>query len=108
MTGRVPRQKSFCMRWNRRSAAGLALLLVVSLALLAGAVTAAGSGYAVNWRVLAGGGQKSASAQHQVQGSFGQLAIGPAQGAHQRLGAGFWYGAVKGENHLLFLPYVQR
>jgi hypothetical protein len=93
------------MRRNKLYAAGLALLLVM---LLAGAVYAGSAGYAVGWRVMAGGGQKSVSAQYQVQGTFGQLAIGPAQGAHQRLGAGYWYGVGKGERHPLFLPYVHK
>ena len=47
----------------------------------------------MTWHVLGAGGQDSSSAWHQVRGTLGQFAIGPAAatGGHQ-VGSGYWVG----------------
>ena len=72
------------------------VLLLVTVVVLAGVAWAQGpdpAGHDVSWHVVGAGGQDSASAAHQVRGTLGQLAIGPAAAAGgHRVGSGYWYG----------------
>ena len=80
------------------------VLLLVTVVVLAGVAWAQGpEQHDVSWHVVGAGGQDSASAAHQVRGTLGQLAIGPAAaagghpaplrfGGYSRVGSGYWYG----------------
>jgi hypothetical protein len=83
---------------------------LAALLLLAGAAWAQVSpGHDLSWHVLAGGGAGMASAGCGVNGTLGQLAIGPAGGAGHSLGAGYWYGVgprAQLAPHRIYLPVV--
>jgi len=86
------------------------LSLVVCLAVI-GVAWAQASGFAVNWRVVASGGGEMASAGHAINGTLGQFAIGPAQGADHAVGSGYWYGIgveAGPEEHQVYLPLLAR
>lgn len=83
----------------------LCLTLLLGLAVnLAWAGSSATS--AVNWQVLAGGGQPVTTNGSGVSlnGTFGQPIIGPAAGGQVDIGAGYWYGA--GRSTTLYLPLL--
>ena len=79
----------------RSEAVFRSILLLAALAVLAGVAWAqAPEQHDLSWHVVGAGGQDSASAAHQVHGTLGQLAIGPAAasaGGHQ-VGSGYWVG----------------
>ncbi len=77
----------------------LLILLIASVFASASTPLSAGAERSrsdLSWHVLSAGGQGSASPAHQVRGTLGQLAIGPAAfpGGHT-LGSGYWYGIVR-------------
>jgi len=47
------------------------------------------------WHVIAGGGGHSSSADHALDGSVGQPAVGGLSSTDYRLGAGYLYGVVE-------------
>ena len=49
--------------------------------------------FGLNWHALTGGGGTRQSTTYQVQDSLGQMAIGNASSANNRVEAGFWAGA---------------
>jgi hypothetical protein len=82
---------------------------VLSLALLPGlavGLVQAGSSAmsAINWQVLAGGGQPAAGSGVSLNGTFGQPVVGPAAGGQVDIGAGYWYGT--GRSATIYLPIV--
>jgi len=85
------------------------VLLLVTVVVLAGVAWAQGpEQHDVSWHVVGAGGQDSASAAHQVRGTLGQLAIGPAAAAGgHRVGSGYWYGTGrKAGVWRVYLPVV--
>jgi hypothetical protein len=80
------------MNKTRITAFGLAILLVVLLARIAGAGSSAG--FALDWWVLSGGGAPaSTTGDVSLNGSLGQTAIGPSSnGSTISLDAGYWSG----------------
>jgi len=93
---------------KRRIALGLALLGIM----LAVGVVLAGSSpnYAINWDVIAKGGNVMASANYAVQSTTGQTAIGFAESSSFRVGSGYWYGmaAVSPPAFGVYLPLVTK
>ncbi len=87
------------------------ILLLAALALLAGVAWAqAPEQHDLSWHVVGAGGQDSASAGHQVRGTLGQLAIGPAAApsGHQ-VGSGYWVGVGRAAPvWRVYLPLVLR
>lgn len=81
---------------------------VVALAvlLLAGTAWAQVSpNFDLSWHVLGGGGREGmSSGSHQINGTLGQFAIGPAASTNHSLGAGYWYGVGRGFS--LYLPIL--
>lgn len=82
---------------NKRimQALALALLAVLLLAALAivGIALAQGSGAAIGWQVLSGGGAPSSGGNVTLNDTLGQPVIGPSSGGgNVALGAGYWYG----------------
>ena len=67
------------------------LSLVACLALI-GLAWAGTAGFALDWHVIGAGGGKMASNSHAINGTLGQLAIGPAQSTGYAIGSGYWYG----------------
>ncbi len=49
--------------------------------------------FGLNWHALTGGGGTRQSTNHQIQDSLGQMAVGNASSASNRVEAGFWAGA---------------
>jgi hypothetical protein len=64
---------------------GLLVLLVA-----VGAVSANGSGPAVDWWVISGGGGPSSGGNVALNDTLGQPVIGPASGGNVTLHAGYW------------------
>ncbi len=84
------------------------LLALVALFLVAGLAGAQGTTHATTWHVVAAGGAPMSSSAHQVNGTLGQVAIGPAgnPGGHA-VGAGYWYGVRReAEGYKIYLPLV--
>jgi hypothetical protein len=87
----------------------MAGLTILACLVVAGVVSAqTSSNYDLSWHVLGGAGSESASANHQVRGTLGQLAIGLAQSDEHTLGGGYWYGMKGIFRHRLYLPIVLR
>lgn len=86
----------------------IAVLAVVLLCALAsaGVVSAEmfSNNYGVPWDARWGGGGRSSSANHAINGTVGQAAIGWTESNNYGVGAGYWYG-VEGE-HEVYLPLV--
>ena len=79
--------------------------LLLALALAAGLAQAGSSAiYAINWQVLAGGGQPANGSGLSLNGTFSQPIIGPAAGGQVDIGAGYWYGT--GRPATLYLPLL--
>ena len=80
------------------------LLLLAALFLAALGLAQAPADFDLSWRVVAGGGGRSASADYVVQGTVGQAAAGPpaAVGADYRVTSGFWYPA----HYRVYVPIV--
>lgn len=83
-------------KWKR-----LALVALMVLALgLVGVVVAAplyepaapAADYAVNWQVLANGGQTLSGGSYRMESTIGQPVVGEMSGGGYKLGNGFWYG----------------
>jgi len=87
--------------------AGAVLLAGLALATTVWAQTS--PNYDLSWHVVAGGGLKSSSSAHVVQGTVGQFAIGSGASTHT-LGAGYWYGIPRatGVGYDVYLPIVLR
>ncbi|MBM4465652.1 MAG: CSLREA domain-containing protein [Chloroflexi bacterium] len=75
-----------------RKSVGVGALLV-TIVLVTGAIAQSSADFDLWWRVIAGGGGRSASASYAVHGSIGQSAVGGLSSAGYRLDAGFWPGA---------------
>jgi len=84
------------------------MLALLCLALVAGVALAGSSpNYAIDWDVIAGGGNEMASAHYAIKSTTGQTAIGPAASAQYGLGAGYWYGIGKAL-YDVYLPLILR
>lgn len=70
---------------------GLAVLLILLLSGVAWASSSAN--YAINWRVLSGGGAPVSGGNVSLNATLGQTAIGPSSSTSHSLGAGYWYGS---------------
>ena len=85
----------------------VALLVLVTMG-VAWAQTS--PGFDLNWHVLSGGGREGmASKSYMVNGTLGQLAIGPAARNNYGVGSGYWYGArfaVVPPTFDLYLPMI--
>ncbi len=73
---------------NRQLTTGLAGLLV--LLLVAGGVGALGSGPAVDWWVISGGGAPSSGGNVTLNDTLGQPVVGDSSGGSITLHAGYW------------------
>lgn len=85
--------------------------VLAALLLVAGIAAAQVSqNYDLSWHVVGGGGAPVASSAHQVNGTLGQLAIGPAGSAGQHsIGSGYWYGVHReAPGCKIYLPLVVR
>ena len=83
----------------------ITLFLALLLGLVVGLVQAGSSAtYAINWQVLAGGGQPAAGSGVSLNGTFGQPISGPSAGSQVDIGAGYWYGA--GRPATIYLPLL--
>lgn len=71
--------------------AGVSALLV-TVALVTGAIAQSSADFSLWWHTIAGGGGQSASASYAVNGSIGQPAGGGLSSTGYRLDAGFWPG----------------
>ena len=89
---------------TRKFTWAVALGLVACLAVI-GLAWARSEGFALNWRVVAGGGGEMSSASQAINGTLGQLAIGPAQSSEHAVGSGYWYG-VRPIGYNIYLPLV--
>jgi hypothetical protein len=99
----------------RDSPRTLVVVLLIGL-LLAGTFLAGhgalaqGSGFAVEWWVVAGGGAFSRGSGGEVvlQDTLGQPIVGPSSGngGQVTLGAGYWTGSAP--LHRIYLPLVLR
>jgi len=85
----------------------LALLLLVSLALLSAVPILAqtGGGYDLSWSSIDGGGGTSSSGGYTLSGSVGQYDAGRSAGGGYTLVGGFW-AAAPGKT--IFLPAIRR
>ena len=83
-----------------------ATVVALAVLLLVGTVWAQVSpNYDLSWHVVGGGGREGmTSGSHQVHGTLGQFAIGPATSAGHFCGAGYWYGIELG--FYLYLPLI--
>jgi hypothetical protein len=87
---------------------GLWILPLLLMLLLGGAVWAGSShGPTVDWQVLSSSGAPAVGGAVTLNGTLGQTAIGLSYAGHGSLGAGFWYGAGKGQ-YLIYLPLMLR
>jgi hypothetical protein len=90
------------------------VVLIVALVITAGVTMASSSAnYALRWRVIAGGGQRSTSGSYRVAGTVGQAVTGPPRSASAsyRVGAGYWSRldlATTPLGHRIYLPLIQR
>lgn len=86
------------------------LLVVAALAGAPGAGAQTSPGHDLSWHVVAAGGapMASAGAVHRVNGTLGQLAIGPAAGPAHAAGLGYWYGLLWETGFKVYLPLVTR
>jgi hypothetical protein len=88
------------------------ILLFLLVAALVATVVQAGSSanYAINWDVVAKGGNAMASTNYAIQSTNSQTAIGFADSDNYQMGAGYWYGfgPVEPPPHMIYLPVVFR
>ena len=89
------------------------LLISLSLALATGLILAglalAANGPAINWSVMAGGGQHASADNITLDDSLGQAIIGSASGGNIDLSAGYWHGLGCGEvKCMAYVPVVLR
>ena len=97
------------VRGMRLISLGLGVLLVLLLAAADWAETLADN--PIDRSVLSGGGASAVSEVAALNGSLGQMAIGPSTGGDVRLGAGYWYGVGGGAtiwDYQAYLPLVLR
>jgi hypothetical protein len=89
-----------------RKIALIAFTLILGLGLAVGLAWAGSSARAaINWQVLAGGGQPVASGNGvKLNGTLGQPVIGSAAGGQVQAGAGYWYGASRPSK--VYLPIM--
>jgi hypothetical protein len=91
------------MRGKARRTVALALLAGL---LLAGPVLAqASADYDLSWHVIAGGGGRTESANHILEGTLGQPSFGHMSNTGYTLCAGFWCLPTAYE---VYLPLVLR
>ena len=89
----------------------IAGVVLVLLALSGAAWAQTSPGYNLRWHVVSAGGREGMSSSlHRVNGTLGQLAIGPAQGNAYQLCAGYWCGIGQAVVELskLYLPVLFR
>jgi hypothetical protein len=93
------------MRGKARRTVALALLAGL---ILAGPVLAQVSAhYDLSWHVIAGGGGRTESANHILEGTVGQAVTGSTLGAGTHsLCSGYWCGLPAA--HRIYLPLVIR
>ena len=83
------------------------VFLGLALLLLGGVAWAQVSpGHDLSWHVIASGGAAMASVGHRVNGTLGQLAIGPAGTAGHTLHSGYWQPLSPAAGWRTFLPLV--
>ena len=70
----------------------LSISVLGALALAAGAVLAQGGTPAIDWWVVAGGGEPASGGEITLNDTLGQPVVGPSAGEDVALGAGYWYG----------------
>jgi len=92
---------------NKRYVAVL-ILLFLALALVFATVTvlAQGNSPAINWWVVAGGGEPIQSGNVSINDTLGQPVIGPSSGGNVSLTAGYWYGPLSESSHIYYLPII--
>jgi hypothetical protein len=84
------------------------LVSLVVFLLLAGVAWAQVSpAHDLRWHVLSGGGSPMSSPVHSINGTLGQLAIGPAGGTEHSVGAGYWH-SLPNVGFRIFMPLVVR
>jgi len=81
------------------------LLLTMGLLGLAGVVLAA-EGVSIDWRVIAGGGDRAVGGEVVLNGTIGQPIIGVSYGSGLSLRAGYWGGLPA--MYKVFLPMTAR
>ena len=99
---------------NPRKAALIILVLVACLALAVPVLAQVSAAYDLSWHVIAGGGERMASAGHTLAGTSGQPVIGAmasSPGGHT-LCSGFWCGSLwpaeAPQRRMVYLPLVVR
>jgi len=83
---------------------GLAALLAVLL-LASNATAQTSTNYDLHWYVLAGGGERAASASFALNGTLGQWAIGPSADTDYGMHSGYWQSWL---DQFTYLPLVLR
>ena len=85
-----------------------ALLTLILLLLLAGAVRAqAGGGYDLTWNTVDGGGGPLTGGAYSLTGTIGQPDAATLSGGAYTLAGGFW-GGISTAQRRLYLPVVLR
>lgn len=90
---------------KRRTIILLSLLVAALVATVAQASSS--TNYAINWDVVARGGNAMASTNYAIQSTASQTAIGPGNSGNYQVGAGYWYG-VSAFQFKIYLPIVFR
>ncbi len=78
--------------WNKKILQ-LSLVTAAFLFLTGVVIAQVSTSYDLHWSFFTGGGGTRQSTTYQVQDSLGQMAIGNASSANNRVEAGFWAGA---------------
>jgi hypothetical protein len=90
--------------------AAVLILSLLGVVLVTGAGLAGSSvDFGIPWDVVAGGGNRMASANYAIESTVSQTSIGPSSSTSFQMEAGYWYGieaALPGYD--LFLPIVMR
>ena len=82
------------------------LLAIFAIALIFTVTAfASGSGPAIDWQVLAGGGGHASGTNITLDGTLGQPVTGLSTGGSARLSAGYWY---EQQSVRIFLPLLRR
>jgi hypothetical protein len=103
---KVTTKKAKGMKFTKGFWVGLALgvVLVVALA-FAAAAFAGGDGPAIDWWIIGGGGGGASGGNVTLDSTLGQPIVGPSRAGNAWLGAGYWYAEQPVQ---VFLPMVAR
>ncbi len=77
--------------------------LLIALLLASTATAQTSTSFNLAWYVLAGGGERAASANFALNSTLGQWAAGPADAASYAMNSGYWQ---PWPDLLLYLPLV--